>query len=72
MSDDEMLSLSQSQSQEDDMDDEDYFPPSNSDSSIISGCSEVNIIELNIFLFMKLFRILTRTKRKSLSTSSYC
>ena len=72
MSDDEMLSLSQSQSQEDDMDDEDNFAPSNSESSIISGCSEVNIIELNIFLFMKLFRILTRTKRKSLSTSSYC
>lgn len=49
MSDDEMLSLSQSQSQEDDKDDEDYFPPSNSDSSIISGCSEVNIFEFNIF-----------------------
>lgn len=40
MSDDEILSLSQSQSQEDDKDDEDYFPPSNSDSSMISGCSE--------------------------------
>ena len=46
MSDDEMLSLSQSQSQEDDKDDEDYFPPSNSDSSIFS---EVNIFEFNIF-----------------------
>jgi hypothetical protein len=72
MSDDEILSLSQSQSQEDDKDDEDYFPPSNSDSSMISGCSEVNTLELNSFLFMKSFRILIRRKQRSLSTSSFC
>jgi hypothetical protein len=45
LSADDILSLSQSQSQEDDQNDEDYFPSSGSASSILSGFSEVTNLQ---------------------------
>ena len=44
LSPEDLLTLSQSQSQEDDPNDKDYFPPSGSDSSILSGFSQVRKI----------------------------